>query len=135
MTIATSVPFRRAVLTQLRPILLTCWARLFVNDITPDVSSVASDFAQPAGSWYQPIRLTQWGQPYKTPDNSCAIVEVTRTWTAAGTLVSEAVYGYYVTDQNGLFVWGERGPAAPYPMGTAGQLVRFLPRLFSGELC
>lgn len=135
MAIVTATAFRRAILTQLLPLLPTFWLRLYVNDYTATPSSNALNFAEPSGSWYSPVILDQWGPPYITAALQARIDNVIRTFTAGGTVVAESVYGYWVTDPVGSFVWAERAPLGPYPMDVVGQVVRVLPRLTDGLLC
>ena len=122
-------------MTQLRPVLLTFYLRLFVNDVVPVVGFTSANYVEPAGSWYRPILLIAWGSPFQNAALQAEIDEVIRTFTAAGSVVAESVYGYFVTDPTGLLCWAERGPAAPYPMDAAGKSVSVLPRLMDGLLC
>jgi hypothetical protein len=135
MAIVTTSAFRRAILTWSLPMVATYYMRLFVNDYVPLVSSKAADFQEPSGSWYAPILVSEWGQPFQNASQQAEIDEVLRTWTAADPVVAEQVYGYWVTTPLGQVVWAERAPLGPYPMAAAGQSVVILPRLMVGELC
>lgn len=135
MAIVTSYATRRAILSQLLPLATAWWLRLYVNDHTPTPADTAADYVEPTGSWYAPLILDQWGQTYNTATGLGRVDNVIRTYTAAGTLADESVYGYWVATDNFQLVWAERGPLSPYPMNTAGRTVRVLPRLSTGELC
>lgn len=135
MALVTSPNFRRAVLTVLRPLLQTFWLRLFVNDVVPLIGFTSANYQEPSGGWYHPVPLTAWGTPFQNANAQGEIDEIIRTFTAAAPVAAENVFGYWVTDQNGLLCWAERGPVAPYPMSAVGDVVRVLPRLMDGLLC
>jgi len=123
------------VLAFLQSTLDTYTLHLFVNNYTPLVTSVTANFTEPSGSWYSPIALVSWGTAFVNGSNQGEIDEVIRQWTAGGTVVSESVYGYFVTDSGGLLVWAELNPAGPQPMSMAGQTYSVLARLVEGDLC
>lgn len=135
MAIVSSQSFRRALLVQAIPLIETFWLRLFVNDHTPAATDTSADYVEPVGGWYAAQRLLQWGPPYITGDHLGRVDEVIRVYTAAAPLADEDVYGYWVSTDNFLFCWAERGPDAPYRMSVAGDKVRVLPRLTSGPMC
>lgn len=136
MPIVTSPAFRRAVLTWSLPIVNTYWYRLYTNDYTPLYTSTAADFVEPAGSWYRAKQVASWGTPANLASGYAEISADVQTWIAAGTVVNESVWGYWVTTASGLYVWGERKAGLiPFPMNLAGKKITLLPRLDAGVLC
>lgn len=134
--IVTSESFRRAVLTWISPFLGVYRVRLFTNDYIPLPNSQPNDFDEPQGSWYSSQLLNDWNPPANLPGGKAEIVEELHTWTAGGILFAESVWGYWVTNQDGLYVWAERVPGlTPLPMNANGKEVKFIPRLQCGALC
>ena len=135
MAIVTQTPFRRAILSWIRPNLLTFTLRLFVNNVVPAVGQSVSDYVEPGGSWYRPVVLSEWQQPFINPANQAEMAEAVRLFTASGTIVNESVYGYWITNPSGILCWSELAPSGPIPMNSSGAKVQLIPRLYDGALC
>jgi len=136
MAIVTTPAFRRAVLTWVLPGINTYYFRLYTNNYTPVYTSTAADFTEPTGSWYRAKQVKSWGTPANLASGYAEITADVQTWVAAGTIVNESVWGYWVTTASGLLVFAERkGGLLPFPMELAGRRITLLPRLDAGVLC
>lgn len=134
MAMVTMPAFRRAMLSFALTDLNAFVLRLYVNNRTPSVGDTSADYTEPAGTWYAPITMSSWGTPYINPSDQGQVDEIIRIWTAAATVVSESIYGYFVTDGSGNLLWAELNPAGPQAMDTIGQTYSVLPSMREGEL-
>lgn len=135
MAIVAVTDFRRAILSLLIGTLDTFYLKLYVNNHTPIVTDTAAAFTEPSGSWYTAVLLSSWGAAFVNGSNQGETDEVVHTYTASGTVVSEDVYGYFVTDGSGNLAWAEINVLGPQPMSAPGLSFSVRPRLMVGELC
>lgn len=135
MAIVTSEDGRRGILGILIAWLNTLTINLYTNDFTPEILSVPTDFDVPTYDQYAPIKLANWAGVYWSEQGTArtqADPVVFRVGPLGGL---DTIYGYWVTDQFGHFVWGERNPAGPLPMMRAGERYPINPRYDIGTLC
>lgn len=99
--------------------------RLFVNNVTPADTDTAATYTEATGGGYVTKTLTN-GSWTVTPanDHSDAVyAQQTFTFTFTGALTTNPnVYGYYVTDADGVLQWAEKLAAAFTPANNGDQL-------------
>lgn len=104
--------------------------RLYVNDVTPDDSSVAATFTEMSTLSYTEKALTKtsWTNTAGSSGQPATGVYAEQTWTFdAGTPVT--VYGYYVVDTTtGLLLWAERFTNAK-TVGNANDVIKITPQI------
>lgn len=127
--------WRRAILSFAQPELLGCSVRLYTNVVTLSPENQLSDFNEPEGQWYAPIKLSNWGVPYINTNSQGEIDEVIRTWTVGTEFLEESIQGYFVVDQNNNLAWAEADTNAPAAMNSPGDTYSVRPRLMLGPLC
>lgn len=98
--------------------------RLFKNDLTPDHETVVGDITESTETGYAAISLPSWSVSDAGGGvMTAAHAAVTFTFTAAAN-----VYGYYVTNSDGL-LWIERFTCAPAVIAAGGGEVPITPQL------
>lgn len=101
---------------------------LYVNNYTPDDSSVAGNFTEASFPGYASITLNTWGTPFTNGSNKGEIDETDRVFTRTAGAGSQDVYGYYITTGPGVLGWAERNPSGPVTIATTGDIYAVLPR-------
>lgn len=84
---------------------------LYKNDYTPIAGSAIGDYTEATFDSYaaQAIVATDWGAVAVTAHVAEMQQNTPCVFTAgAGPFTTEDVYGYYVTDSVGTYLWGER---------------------------
>jgi len=102
--------------------------RLYTNDYTPVEGSTAGNFTEAAGGGYAAKTLTNgsWTQSQVGGIEQVAYAEQTFNFT--GPLSGSAtVYGYFVTDADGVIVFAERG-AASFQPAVDGDAIPIIPK-------
>ena len=104
------------------PSLILC--RLFVNDLTPDRTTIDTDPVEATEAGYAAISLPSWS----TVDAGGGLMtaqhpEVTFTLTEGA-----SIYGYYMTNDDGM-VWIERFSGAPFVLPSGGGTIAVTPSL------
>jgi len=110
--------------------------RLFTNDVTLTFDTVTGDLSEPTLTGYAPIVLDSASWPTAEcngeGDGQTKISAV--GWTFTGNF-PETLYGWWVTNRDGDFVYGEK----LWPLGllidTDGQGVTLTPRFVYGDWC
>lgn len=109
--------------------------RLFVNNVTPDDTFVASGLTEMATLGYSSKALTMasWSVAAGTAGNPGTATYAQQTWTfTAGTLVN--VYGYYYTDTSSGRLLGAEKFLSPKPIQNAGDQIIITPTLTMGHV-
>jgi hypothetical protein len=103
--------------------------RLFVNDISPTVSSLPADFHEATFPGYAAQGLVDWSAP-TVSDHVATTTNVNALFERTVTGIPQLVYGYYVTDASRtVLMWAERDPAAPRSIGSLGDIYIVTPSL------
>lgn len=97
--------------------------RLFANNITPLDTHTASNFTEVTGGGYSPITLTCGGWTITPANDPSDAVYPVQVFTFTGTLTTNpSIYGYYVTDGDGVLQWAELLAAAFTPVSNGDRL-------------
>lgn len=102
--------------------------RLFKNDKVPADTDTVADYTEANFTGYAAIATNAWGNAFLNAGNIAEIDETNRTFTQTGVIVTNLVYGYYVTDGAGNLIFAERNPAGPFNMNANGLVYVVLPR-------
>lgn len=98
--------------------------RLYKNNYTPLVGSVAGDFTPANFSGYGHYDLLAGGQefPAATPDgsNDAESVHADINFVHNGGGTANDIYGWYLLDQSGNLIAAERYASAPFTMAVNG---------------
>lgn len=86
-----------------------CKMKLFSNNFTPLVTSVVGDFTEADFTGYDMNSLLGFPTPSLMLDGSVySVNQAIAVFTQTAVTVSQIVYGYYVLDNAGGYVGGER---------------------------
>lgn len=100
-------------LTLIRASLNTYRMRLYKNNFTPLVTSVLGDFTEANFSGYALQLTNAWGA-IATVGDLAKTIHPLLTFAHNGGVVDCDVYGYYITDAGGNYIYAERNPAGPF---------------------
>lgn len=135
MSIVMLTNGRRAVVGRLLQWLSTLEIRLFVDPSSLSTIETFAEFTEPSFAGYAPQKLDQWSGNFLNPDDQGEVDEQVHFWRVLTTGASNAIQGYFVTDENGYAIWAELNPAGPVVLRSTGDTYSVLPRLMCGELC
>lgn len=118
------------------PLLSTYDVHLFVNDLTPTWETILSDYQESAVAGYAP---QGWDFPSPAVDNldgTATLVGSVLVWTPSDTLLTEQIYGVFVTDPaaGGALFGGGRFLDAPIQWGDTLIPFVYRPRWKEGSL-
>lgn len=134
MPIIVSTWGRRSLLARTIPFLGTLSLRLFANDVNPTIAMTELDFIEPVFDGYAPQGLTRWTTVILNAQNRAETDEGNHTWTVGPGGGTGDVYGYWVTDRDGRYIFALRFPITPVPVSSPGDQVRCLVRFLAGAL-
>lgn len=100
----------------LKPNFNTLTLRLYKNDYTPDEESDSLDFVEANFSGYAAQAANNWGIPFTDVDRG-RINEVIHDFAHNGGVVSNSIYGYWLTYPDGSLAWAERNDLGPVNVG------------------
>lgn len=88
--------------------------RLFANNVTPSVTTVAADLTEVSGGGYAGIALTYANWLFT--NSSYALYNASQIFNFTGaTGGTHNIYGYYITrDSDGHLLWAENFDAIPF---------------------
>ena len=95
--------------------------RLFKNNHTPTQTDDNSDYVEADFDGYASFPIDSWTPVYLNGSGKAEIDEVNRVFVQSGVVVTNNVYGYYVTDGAGNVIYAERDPSAPVAMNAPGK--------------
>jgi len=102
---------------------------LYINDLTPTLDSVLSDFVEASYPSYGPQIVQQWTDAVLV-GGVAATYGDPLLWTVGSVVVPQTVYGYYVTGgPTGPLLWAELRELGPVPLDTVGARVYLTPAL------
>jgi hypothetical protein len=102
--------------------------RLYTNDYTPLQTSQNNAFTEADGGGYEAKTLTHNNWTVNPESDPSDAVYGNQTFTFSGNLAANAsVYGYFVTDGDNTFIWGERFGTAFTP-GNNGDNITIAPK-------
>jgi hypothetical protein len=92
--------------------LTTAWGNtlvmhLFTNPITPDKTTVAADLVEATFPGYAAQNITTWGAAILNASVQGESDAATVTWTAAAGSLGNQIWGYWVEDAGGTYLWAE----------------------------
>lgn len=97
--------------------------RLFVNDVTPLDTHTAANYTEATGGGYVVKTLTCGGWTITPGNDPSDAVYPVQVFTFSGALSTNPnIYGYYVTDGDGVLQWAERLVAAFTPVSDGDRL-------------
>lgn len=125
-----SLNYLKRLLDDNRTTRNTYTLRLFKNNYTPTVSSVAGDFTECDFSGYAAQGTTGWGAAFAASGNTRGESDDTvHLFQHDGGATANDVYGFYLTNGAGAYVYGEKNPAGPVTMNDATDIYAVVPRL------
>ena len=99
-------------------------ARLFVNDIIPTSTQTEKNFVEAKGGGYASKFLLAGGWYIDILDSTASFKE--QVWKFTSELTeNKIIYGYYVLDNKGNLLWGERFKEYYIPMKDGSKLIWF----------
>jgi hypothetical protein len=111
------------------------YLRLYQNDLTPGRFDPASSFDEADFDGYAPVGFSTWTDAYLNASNQGQTDHDPVVFTQTGVIVTNNIYGYYVTDPTGDIIWfAERNPAAPVAMNLAGKTYTVIPHFLEDIL-
>lgn len=97
---------------------------LFTNNITPGPQTIAADLTEATFTGYARAALTAWTVERLTPALEAVHTSPMASFAAASPFtVQEQVYGGWIEDVAGNYVFGFRFDDAPISMGALGDAV------------
>lgn len=97
--------------------------KLNTNNYVPLDTSVAGDFTEAAGGGYAAVTLTNGSWVITVGNDPSDAVYAQQTWTFTGALTGTAtIYGYFVVDADGVFVFAEKFDYSMTPAKNGDQL-------------
>ena len=89
--------------------------RLFVNNITPADTDTAATYTEATGGGYAAITLTNGSFTVTVGNDPSDATYAQQTFTFTGALTTNPdIYGYYVTDADGVLIFAERRAAGTF---------------------
>lgn len=88
--------------------LRTWTLRLYVNAVDPAPDSDASDFTEASFPGYAPLTLTTWEDATLASPGLAETEADNAVFAPTGTGSPQTVFGWFMTDEDGNFVAGER---------------------------
>lgn len=109
--------------------------RLYTNNYTPLRTSVSGDFTEPTYTGYAGQAFAGWGaSAIDGSGNATSTGTATRTFQpTANTSLPQTVYGYYVLDGSGNFLWAER-LSSSFTFVDTNSVLTFTPKFSEGTL-
>jgi hypothetical protein len=100
---------------------------LFQNDAHPSLTWTLANVVPADFSGYAGLQLS-FGWTPSVVNNTRAVTQANAlTWMHDGGPVSNFIYGYYVVDDHGAYMWAERFCPAPQIVLKIGTRVRVIP--------
>jgi hypothetical protein len=100
--------------------------RLFTNNYTPVDTSTSANFTEASGGGYASKTLTNGSWTVSNVGGIAQAAYAQQTFTFTGALSGSAtIYGYYVTDADGVLVYAEA--QAPYAPANNGDNITCTP--------
>lgn len=97
--------------------------RLFVNNVTPVDTHTTANYTEAAGGSYATKTLSNGSWTVTPANDPSDAVYAAQTWTFTGALTTNPIiYGYYVTDADGVLQWAELLTAPFQPANNGDQL-------------
>lgn len=93
----------------IRAFLNGCAYHLFQNDYTPTLTSELIDFTECDFTGYAPVDTEEWGAGFENAQGYGEIQHPIITFRCFEGL--QSVWGYFVTDDLGRYLFAERNPA------------------------
>ena len=107
---------------------------LFKNNYTPLTTSVIGDFTESTFAGYAAASLTTWPTP-TVAAHVASMAAAAVTFTRSTTGATEAIYGYYVTDNaSTVLLWAERDANAPINVTNSGDSYTVTPTLAAKDV-
>lgn len=102
---------------------------LYSNNKTPSVADIAADYTEVSGGGYASISLliASWNVTEGNPSD--ATYNAFQDFFFTGpTAAPTTIYGYYITDPNGILRWAERFSTVPF-IPINGALISIRPKI------
>lgn len=119
---------QRALLALLRPYLATLQIGLFTNDWRPAIPDTIAAVQEATYTGYARQSITSWSAVFTNLAGQAEVDAPAYTFQVTAPSSAQYVYGYFVADNLGNLIWGERNPAGPQPMFGLGAPYVVVPR-------
>lgn len=100
---------------------------LFVNNITPDRTTIFSDLTEAVWTSYTRFNVDDWA-PAAVAAHLGLLVASPKIWTFDGSVSDPSIYGYFVQDNAGHLLWCQRDPSAPVVLSLLSPFYALAPR-------
>lgn len=107
--------------------------KLFVNDLTPDASTVLADFTEPSGDWYTPAAV-DFNEPRETEDNGITVDATSIQYNYTGTDPAETIFGWMVVNVTPARLLSSRRLDTPVSMANVLDSVIVIPSITLGPV-
>lgn len=98
----------------------TLTLKLFVNAITPDITSVAGNFTEALDGGYADVDLSQANWTVTESNGIATATYPAIQWNfTAGLTTNKTIYGYYIVNSAGALIYAERAAATFTPLNGA----------------
>ena len=102
------------------------YLRLFVNNVTPAQTGIS--YTEAAGGGYAAKTLSNGSWTVTTGNDPSDAVYAQQTFTFTGALTTNpTIYGYYVTDADGVILWAEKF-TTPFTPADNGDNIKITPK-------
>jgi hypothetical protein len=97
--------------------------KLYTNNIDPSDNDVASDYTEAVGGGYSDKTLTSGSFVISTVAGICQATYAQQEFAFSGPLTGNpAVYGYFVVDADGVFIFAEKAGASITPLAVGDKV-------------
>lgn len=101
---------------------------LYVNNFSPTYLAELTDYVEASFPGYTPQGASGWSAPTNV-GMAARTTASDITWTASATVTpSVEVYGYFVVNSDGDYIYGERFGNGPFTMTNTGDSITLTPR-------
>lgn len=100
---------------------------LFKNNYTPLHTSAIGDFTEADFDGYARIVLTGWPAAALDGNNKASTFLAYQTFTKAGAITANDIYGAFVLDFAGNLLYAERFASGPFTLSVPGQKLLYQP--------
>ena len=94
--------------------------RLYQNNRTPAITNVAGDYLEATFTGYASQAIVSFGNAFLNTSSIAELDASPMTFTQTGTLVTNTIFGYYVTDVAGNLIYAELNPNGSFNMNQTG---------------
>lgn len=99
----------------------TLTLRLYKNDVEPDEGLPTSQFSESTFPGYAPVNPLDFAPAVLLGSGKAQARDNLRNWTRGAGTGAEDIYGWFITNSAGEWIFAHRTSLAPVPMRVEGQ--------------